>query len=365
MIVGTTAAGLHDVFTVPFGEGAKMPGPLVHAAAIDQILANRYMRPFGAIPTALLVAVLALALGLTFTLAGFQSGLASTVVAFVATAWGGLVLFRSGTWIPLAVPTVAIAAVAFGGVAFHYLIEGREKRAVKRLFSRYLSRDVYDQLLANPALAELGGRRRDMTVLFSDVRGFTALTEKGDPEAIVGQLNEYFSRMVDVVFAHRGTLDKFVGDMVMALFGAPLDDPDHADHAVEAALEMVDVLADLNRGWAAEGRPTLGIGIGISSGEMIAGNIGSARVQSYTVIGDAVNLGARLEPLNKDYGTSVIVSEATALRLRARYDLRPLGEVVVKGKTKPVGLFEIRRTAAVPGNILQNPAAPGDATAVS
>ena len=151
-----------------------------------------------------------------------------------------------------------MAMAAFGGLAYQYFVEGREKRAVKRLFSRYLSRDVYEQVLANPALAELGGKRRDMSVLFSDIRGFTAMTEKGEPEALVAQLNEYFSRMVEVVFAHRGTLDKFVGDMVMALFGAPLDDAEHADHAVQAALTMVQELAALNRTWAAEGRPAAG-----------------------------------------------------------------------------------------------------------
>ena len=166
-------------------------------------------------------------------------------------------------------------------------------------------------MLANPALAELGGRRRTMSVLFSDMRGFTAMTERGDPEALVAQLNEYFSRMVEVVFAHHGTIDKFVGDMVMALFGAPLDDPDHADHAVATAVEMVRALEVLNARWVQEGRPALGIGIGVNSGEMIAGNIGSASIRSYTVIGDAVNLGARLESLNKEYGTTIIISAAT------------------------------------------------------
>ena len=137
-------------------------------------------------------------------------------------------------------------------------------------------------------------------MLFSDIRGFTAVTEKGKPEELVAQLNEYFSRMVEVVFRHHGTVDKFVGDMVMALFGAPLDDPAHAEHAVEAAVEMVRELGELNQQWAAAGRAQLDIGIGVNSGDMIAGNIGSSSIMSYTVIGDNVNLGARLESLNKD-----------------------------------------------------------------
>ncbi len=180
-----------------------------------------------------------------------------------------------------------------------------------------------------------------MTVLFSDIRGFTTVSEHGRPEDIVHLLNEYFTRMVEIVFHHRGTVDKFVGDMVMALFGAPLDDPQHADHAVETALDMIEELHRLNARWAAEGRPQIDIGIGINTGPMIAGNIGSEQIMSYTVIGDAVNLGSRLESLNKQYGTRIIISDATRSRLAGRYDFRPLGDVVVKGKTQPVAIFEL------------------------
>jgi adenylate cyclase len=181
-----------------------------------------------------------------------------------------------------------------------------------------------------------------MSVLFSDLRGFTTITEKGDPELLVKQLNEYFTRMVDIVFRNGGTIDKFVGDMVMALFGAPVDDVNHADAAVAAAVEMVRELGELNQRWAAEGRVQLDIGIGVNSGDMIAGNIGSSAIMSYTVIGDNVNLGARLESLNKEYRSRIIISDATRSRLKKAYELRPLGGVVVKGKTRPVDIFEVR-----------------------
>jgi len=195
--------------------------------------------------------------------------------------------------------------------------------------------------MANPNLAELGGNRREMTVLFSDIRGFTSVTERGDPEALVAQLNEYFSRMVAIVFRHHGTVDKFVGDMVMALFGAPVDDADHAEHAVAAAIDMVRELGELNREWAAKGMAQLDIGIGVNSGDMIAGNIGSSSIMSYTVIGDNVNLGSRLESLNKEYKTRIIISDATRTRLTSPRDVRPLGDVVVKGKSKAVAIYEI------------------------
>jgi adenylate cyclase len=151
---------------------------------------------------------------------------------------------------------------------------------------------------------------------------------------------------VDVLFRYQGTLDKFVGDMVMGLFGAPLGDTQHADHAVAAALEMSAELDRLNAGWQAQGRPVLEIGIGINSGEMIAGNIGSSAIMSYTVIGDAVNLGSRLESLNKDYGTRILISQATKDRLTRPVETRLVGEVTVKGRKQPVVVYEVRRSAS-------------------
>ena len=157
-----------------------------------------------------------------------------------------MAFFARGTWLPVTVPMLTLIFAFVGDLAWKYVVEGREKRQVKKLFSRYVSKDVYDQLVANPSLAALGGARRHMTVLFSDIRGFTTMSEKGSPEDVVSQLNELFTRMVGVVFAHRGTVDKFVGDMIMALYGAPLDDEDHAEHAVQTALAMITTLDELN-----------------------------------------------------------------------------------------------------------------------
>ena len=342
VFVGATATGLFDVFETPFA-GARMPGIQIHAAVADDILSNRFMRAapervrFGSVVAA------AVAVGLVAT---FVPAWWATMVALASWwvfAWIATRAFAGGYWMNLSQPTLAGSAALFGGVAYQYFFEGREKRRMKKLFGQYVSKDVYDQLVADPGLARLGGQRREMTVLFSDIRGFTTVSESGQPEAIVHMLNEYFTRMVDLVILHKGTLDKFVGDMVMALFGAPLDDPRHADHAVEAALDMIDALQTLNAAWQADGRPPLDIGIGINTGPMIAGNIGSEQIMSYTVIGDAVNLGSRLESLNKQYGTRIIISEATRARLTGRYEVRALGDVVVKGKTRPVAIFEVVR----------------------
>jgi adenylate cyclase len=340
VFVGLAASGLLDVFQTPFGAGS-LRGIQLHASVADSILSNRFLRPSSAWVLVAVVGAGALIVGLLSAMLPFSAAAVGTF-AF-ALGWTGtaLWLFDRGIWAPLAQPLLAAALALFAGTAYRYFVEDAEKRKVSRLFGRYVSRDVYKQLLANPTLAELGGARREMTVLFSDMRGFTAITEKGDPEQLVQQLNEYFTAMVDIVFRNGGTVDKFVGDMIMALFGAPVDDVDHADAAVSAAVEMVRQLGDLNRRWAAEGHVQLDVGIGINSGDMIAGNIGSRQIMSYTVIGDNVNLGARLESLNKDYRTRIIISDATRARLAKPHEMRPLGAVVVKGKTRSVDIFEV------------------------
>ena len=177
-------------------------------------------------------------------------------------------------------PTLAVSVWLFGGVGYQYFFEGREKRKMKRLFGQYVSKDVYEQLVANPELARLGGQRRQMTALFSDIRGFTTVSEKGQPREIVPPSSmEDFSRMVAIVFEHKGTLDKFVGDMVMALFLVRRSTiRTMRQHAVDAALEMIRELNRLNEKWAGEGRPALDIGIGVVTGPMIAGNIGSEAI---------------------------------------------------------------------------------------
>ena len=346
VFVGTTAAGLYDVFETPFSNG-KMPGVQIHAAVADDILSNRFIRAASGGVRVTTVTGAAMAIGLVATALPAWWAAAATAALLAGFAWIATRLFADAYWLNLSQPVLASSFALFGGVAYQYFVEGREKRKMKKLFGQYVSKDVYEQLVANPALARLGGQRREMTVLFSDIRGFTTVSESGQPEEIVGMLNQYFTRMVDLVFAQKGTLDKFVGDMVMALFGAPLDDPHHADHAIEAALDMIAELAVLNARWTSEGRPTLDIGIGINTGPMIAGNIGSDAIMSYTVIGDAVNLGSRLESLNKQYGTRIIISDATRRQLSRSYELRPLGDVVVKGKTQPVAIFEVVGRAAV------------------
>jgi adenylate cyclase len=340
VIVSATASGTYEVQTSPFEQG--IVGAEVHANVLDALLRRRTIVPLAPTRAVAVAFAAAVAIGALGALVTIWPLAAASLVIAAGMVYASVRAFAAGSWIPLVTPLIAVGLTFVGQLAWQYLVEGREKRQVKKLFSRYVPKDVYEQLMSDPTRAALGGKRRVMTVLFSDVRGFTAMSEKSTPEEVVGQLNEYFSRMVDVLFEHQGTLDKFVGDMVMGLFGAPLEDPDHADHAVQTAVAMSHALNELNRKWAAEGRPELDIGVGISTGDMVAGNIGSSAIMSYTVIGDTVNLGARLESLNKEYGTRIIISEVTRDALKGRYDIRPLGGVTVKGKSKPVQIFEVK-----------------------
>ena len=348
VFVGVTASGLFDVFETPFA-GGKMPGIQIHAAVADDVLSQRFLRPTPTWVRVTAVMAVALMAGIFATLLPAWWATAAVATGIVIFWYFSVWLFGRGIWLNATQPFFGASIALFAGVGYQYFVEDREKRKMKLLFGRFVSKDVYTQLVNNPDMAKLGGARRDMTVLFSDIRGFTTLTEAGKPEDVVQMLNEYFTRMVEIVFRHQGTVDKFVGDMVMALFGAPLDDPDHADHAVSTALDMIDELHRLNAAWKAAGRTAnLDIGIGVNTGPMIAGNIGSNQIMSYTVIGDAVNLGSRLESLNKNYGTRIIISEETRSRLKGQYTFKPLGDVVVKGKTKPVAIFEVvGRQAAV------------------
>lgn len=354
VFVGVSAIGLHDMFTTPYSGTAteaadtggvrlgKMPGVEVHANVLDNLLHDRYLRGLSAEWSWLIgLSITAVVILLVFHL-GLVAALAGSLTLLAGYLWYAHAMFSNQLRVPVA-PAILCWSLALGlGLAYQYWVEGAEKRKVKAIFSRYVSRDVYQQLLEDPDAARLGGNRMEVTVLFSDLRGFTSMSENRAPEDIVALLNEYFSAMVELVFAHRGTLDKFVGDMIMALFNAPLADPDHADHAVQCALAMQKRLVELNLGWRERGMPELACGIGINSGDMIAGNVGAETIRSYTVIGDNVNLGARLESLCKQYHAGIIISEFTRRRLQGQYELVELDDVVVKGKTAPVKIFEVR-----------------------
>ena len=226
--------------------------------------------------------------------------------------------------------------------AYRFLMEERRARDIRKMFSSYVSKRIVDELIRDPSKAKLGGDRKEITVLFSDIRGFTSFSEKHQPEEVVSLLNEYLGAMTEIVFAHEGTLDKFVGDAIMALWGAPVGQPDHAERAARCALAMIAKLKELQAKWTAEGKYVIDIGIGINTGDMVVGNMGAeGKKMDYTVIGDNVNLGARLEGLTRKYNNHIIISEYTYEKIKDVVQATELDSVTVKGKEKPVVVYDL------------------------
>ena len=254
----------------------------------------------------------------------------------------GKYLFEAqGVWMNLTYPSLNLILIYLGVTGYRYMTEEKEKKKIRGAFQYYLTASVVEEMLQNPDKLKLGGEKKDLTVLFSDIRGFTSISERMTPDGLVKFLNEYLTKMTDIVFKYDGLLDKYMGDAIMAIWGAPLDQPDHVRRACLAALDMVEELHRLQKKWSAEGMPFLNIGIGVNAGPMVVGNMGSDRRFDYTVMGDSVNLGSRMEGLNKLYGTNIIVSEMTYDRVKEEFWGRELDLVRVKGKDQPVKIFEL------------------------
>lgn len=270
------------------------------------------------------------------------SGMITFLIILASFAAGNMFVFSHyNIWLNIVYPMLTMIAVYLCITIYRYVKEEREKKKIRGAFQYYLNASVINEMLKDPAKLTLGGDRKDLSVLFSDIRGFTTISEKLPPQALVALLNEYLTAMTNIVFKYDGLLDKYVGDMVMAVFGAPLDQPDHARRACLTALEMMDELHGMQKKWEAEGRPVLNIGIGINTGEMTVGNMGSEMRFDYTVIGNMVNLGSRLEGTNKEYGTNIIISEFTGNIVKDVMCCRELDWVRVKGKETPVRIYEL------------------------
>jgi adenylate cyclase len=344
VLVGSTAQDLHDEQLVPTSDGIPMPGVEIHASLLDTLLKRDWLRPISAWELALLLIAIGLAFGWLVPRMRQRWSALTAVIAWIALVVAASIAFDRGFIIDVFWPTLAIALV-YGGVTLERRIAAEHhRRWLKGLLTRYVSPTIVDEIIRNPDRLRLGGERREMTVLFSDIRGFTRISEATPPEDLVRYLNAYLGRMTDIVFEHEGVLDKYVGDAVMAFWNAPLDQEDHARSACLAALAMRDALREMN-GRRVFGAHTFRIGIGINTGDMVVGNMGGEVHTDYTVIGDSVNLASRLEGLTKEYRAEVIVSEATRKAAGDAVFARKLDRVAVKGKQKTVTIYEILASA--------------------
>lgn len=343
VVIGNTTMGLHDLRPTPFDQ--VFPGVELHCTVMDNVLKEDFLSrsrrsvllwDFGALAGLAVIFLILQSFLHGALLAGAVAILLAGYIGFTHYAF-----LVPGIWLNHMYPAMNLVVGYLGTSVHKYLAEEREKNKIRRTLGLYVHGSVMEEMLEHPERLKLGGEKRELSVLFSDIRGFTSLSEKYSPEELVPQLNDYLTRMTQVVFDHHGTLDKYIGDAIMAIFGAPLPQEDHPHRACGTALDMVRTLDVLRSTWAEKGLPVLDIGIGINTGTMMVGNMGSDRRFDYTVIGDNVNLASRLESLTKMYGATILVSDSTWNQVSRDFVGRELDVVRVKGKLHSVTVFEV------------------------
>jgi adenylate cyclase len=348
VLVGTTAKGLLDLRATPVAN--DFPGVEVHANLISGILGPKGQT--GRVSSVMdnpaytvgaeFVLLLATGLLMAIVLPALTPLVATvtTLVLVSSIVGANLVIWHWGSLVfPLATGLVMILALFLFNMVYGYLIEERGKRKLVGQFGQYIPPELVEELSRNPEAMAIGSENKELTVLFTDVRSFTTISESLSPEELSQLMNEYLTPMTEIIFRHRGTIDKYMGDAIMAFWGAPLDDREHARHALAAAVAMLEELRALQTRFQAKGWPAIKVGVGLNTGAMSVGNMGSEFRRAYTVMGDAVNLGSRLEGLTKNYGVEMIVNETTAAAV-PEFAYRELDKVRVKGKDRPVTIFE-------------------------
>jgi len=356
VLIGPTTEILHDQFATAFASGGDMPGVEIHANALETLVQGNAIREVPQ-PVSTALAVVAGLLGsfLVARLHAFRALLAATGlwVVFTLAAFAGFVL--GDVWLRGMAGTVALVLGYGATVVEHFVREQRERRRLSQFFSP----DVVREVVRHKEEGSLDTSRRLVTVLFSDIRGFTSLSEKLEPEQVAEMLREYLTEMTEIVFRHGGTVDKYIGDCVMALYNVPFEDPEHAVKAVRTALEFQERTLAVSKRWEEKLGIAIRNGVGINTGEAVVGTLGSKQRLEYTAIGDTINLGARLESITKDYKTNIIISEFTYALVKDQFVTKELADVTVKGKSQPVKIY-----AVLPNNIRKHPRATLEAAAV-
>lgn len=340
ILVGATASDLHDTVLTPT-KSPVMAGVEWHANVIDNIALDRAINVSNRLIEFGLGIVVFLLLGLAMAKLSNKFVNTSFLVAAIGLPIISFAFWRSGHALPFVLNTALVGFLFVVNTAYHWYIAEAEKRKLRQSFAHYFSPQVLETIVRDPESLKLGGQRREVSILFSDIRSFTTITESLPPQRLTTLLQEYFDEMTQEVFATDGVVDKFIGDAILAFWGAPIDQPDHADRAVKTAIGMINRLKKLQKKWQKENYPFVDIGVGINTGTVTVGNMGSTERFDYTVIGDDVNAASRLEGLNKEYKTNIIISQSTKSKLTKDIKSKPLGNVIVKGKTKKIKIYQV------------------------
>lgn len=335
VLIGAVAPDLHDDYIVPTSWGGRMPGVEIHAHALQTILTRKFLREQSFRDITLTILILSLIVALLFWSLSEVKAVVGSSALVIGLIAAGLVFYHRGLLLDLV--HEALAMIATGALCVLYIArsETAHKKHILSVFGKYVSKDVVEHLLKSEASLELGGQEREISVLFVDIRGFTAISEKLTPHQVIEFLNHYFGAMTDIVFKNNGTLDKFIGDSIMAVFNSPHDEPEHAYKAVKTAIEMMDSCAKLQK----KGLPPVRIGIGVNTGKAVIGNMGSQQRQEFTALGDTVNTSSRLCGVAD--GGQIIISEATYQQCKDKINAKKLPPLRVKGKAKALTVYDV------------------------
>jgi adenylate cyclase len=342
VLVGATATGLFDAKPTAFDP--DHPALELQAQVLDNMLTGDFLQEPGWTGEAALAAMLLLGLGASLAMGLMRPWAGGLSCLLIGAGYIGFayVAFLRGYLLSVVHPLLVLLVVGVGLLLYRYLGEEREKRSIREAFQHYLHPAVINEVLRDPGKLHLGGEKRELTVLFADVRNFVEYCEREEPETVAGRLNAFSDRMARVVLEGQGVLDKFMGDAVMAFWGAPVAQADHASRACRTALAMQAALAELNQAWQKQGLSQFRMGVGLSTGSMIVGNMGSAQYFDYTVVGQAVNLGSRLEEATKLIpGADIIVSQATRVACEQEFYFRPLDRLRLPGVAQPVVIHQL------------------------
>ncbi len=341
VLVGALAPDLQDLHLTPLSNGVMMPGIEVQANIIQGLLDNVRIQVFPAWARFLFYLLLAVLLFFASVRLRLRFAILFSICLFFLYLIAAVILALFNILPPIIYPMMIIFGGSTIDLGYRYISERRERRSIRSAFDRYLAPQVIDNIIAGEYELHLGGMKTELTILFSDIRSFTSLSEKLSAQDLVSRLNEYLTAMTDTVLATQGVVDKYIGDAIMAFWGAPIKQEDHVVRAATTALAMKQTLVELHERWMKNGTPLFNIGIGLNTGEVIVGNMGSEKRFDYTAIGDDVNLASRTEGLTKHYGVTILITEATQKRLDERFVTRFIDLVAVKGRTQPVKMFEL------------------------
>ena len=333
--------GLEDALPTPMQ--SKHPGVDIQATNLDNLLHNEIVRSVSGTQELIIMAILVIATFIIVSNYSLITGLGILVVTILIYIFMSILSYKLNFAVPVITPIALQLVTMIFGYSHKFIVESRNKEKIKDAMGKYISQDIMQNVVSNIDNVKLGGKKADVTVLFADIRGFTSMSEKLEPEEISVILNEYFTEIEPIISKYNGVINKFIGDAVMAIFGEPIQDKDHAVNAVKCANAMLNKVQELQKKWLAEGKPKIEIGVGINTGEAFVGNIGSEKRLEYTVIGDMVNLASRIESYNKVYKTQFLISSSTYEHVRGIADVIKISEVKIRGKEKKMNIYEVLR----------------------